>query len=133
MEIPEAGWEIGYRQESLIVNVYNAGDVPSGIRITFTALGEVRNPALLNVNTRDFVKFNIVLAAGDVLTVSTGYGEKEVTLNHNGIITDAFRHIDVDSTYLQLEVGDNLFRYSADSNEENLEVTIYHNDCYSGV
>ena len=124
------GWEIGYRQPSLIVNVYNSGDVKSGIRIEFRA---VTNPVLLNVDTREFIKLNISLVAGDVLTVSTGYGEKAVKLNRSGTITDAFRYLDVDSSYLQIAVGDNLFRYSADANAENLEVSIYHNNLYLGV
>ena len=82
------GWEIGYRQPSLIVNVYNSGDVKSGIRIEFRAIGAVTNPVLLNVDTREFIKLNISLVAGDVLTVSTGYGEKAVKLNRGGVITD---------------------------------------------
>ena len=127
------GWEIGYRQPSLIVNVYNSGDVKSGIRIEFRAIGAVTNPVLLNVDTREFIKLNISLVAGDVLTVSTGYGEKAVKLNRGGTITDAFRYLDVDSSYLQIAVGDNLFRYSADANAENLEVSIYHNNLYLGV
>ena len=102
------GWEIGYRQPSLIVNVYNSGDVKSGIRIEFRAIGAVTNPVLLNVDTREFIKLNISLVAGDVLTVSTGYGEKAVKLNRGGTITDAFRYLDVDSSYLQIAVGDNL-------------------------
>ena len=117
-------WEIGYRQPSLIVNVFNSGDVKSGIRIEFRALGALTNPQLLNVNTQEFIKANISLEAGDVLTVSTGYGEKSVKLTRNGA---------VDSSYLQLAVGDNLFRYSADTNAENLEVSIYHNNLYLGV
>lgn len=100
------GWEIGYRQPSLIVNVYNSGDVKSGIRIEFRAIGAVTNPVLLNVDTREFIKLNISLVAGDVLTVSTGYGEKAVKLNRGGTITDAFRYLDVDSSYLQIAVGD---------------------------
>ena len=55
------GWEIGYRQPSLIVNVYNSGDVKSGIRIEFRAIGAVTNPVLLNVDTREFIKLNISL------------------------------------------------------------------------
>lgn len=133
LEIPEDGWEIGYRQPSLIVNVYNDGDVQTGIRIEFRALGVVTNPSLLNVDTQEFIKLNIELIAGDVLTVSTGYGEKEVTLNRGGVVTDAFRYLDVDSSYLQLAVADNLFRYSAEGNLENLEVSIYHDDLYLGV
>lgn len=127
------GWQIGYRQPSLIVNVYNFGDVKSGLRIEFRALGTLSTPMLLNVDTQEFLKLNIDLEAGDVLSVSTGYGEKAVELTRNGITTDAFRYLDVDSSYLQLSVGDNLFRYSAESNEENLEVSIYHNNLYLGV
>lgn len=134
LEIPiDGSWEIGGRQPSLIVNVYNYGDVRAGIRIDFRALGEVDTPQLLNVNTGEFLKVNLTLEAGDVLSVSTGYGEKAVTLVRGGVETDAFRHLDVDSTYLQLEVGDNLFRYSAESNLSNLEVSIYHNNLYLGV
>lgn len=127
------GWQIGYRQPSLIVNVYNSGDVKSGIRIEFRALGTLSDPQLLNVNTQEYIKLNIDLVAGDVLTVSTGYGEKAVNLKRGGVTTDAFRYLDVESSYLQLAVGDNLFRYSAASNVENLEVSIYHNNLYLGV
>ena len=65
--------------------------------------------------------------------LSTGYGEKSVKLSRGGVESDAFRYLDVDSSYLQLAVGDNLFRYSADTNAENLEVSIYHNNLYLGV
>lgn len=133
-EIPAAtGWQVGYRQPSLIVNVLNDGDVKAGIRVEFRSLGIVKNPSLLNVDTQEFIKLNITMEAGDTLSVSTGYGEKEVTLKRGGATTDAFRYLDVDSSYLQLSVGDNLFRYSAEENLENLEVSIYHDDLYLGV
>lgn len=131
--VNEPQWQIGYRQPSLIVNVYNDGDVKAGIRVEFRALGVVGSPSLLNVDTQEFIKLNFTMEAGDVLSVSTGYGEKEVTLRRGGVASDAFRYLDVDSSYLQLSVGDNLFRYSAESNLENLEVSIYHNDLYLGV
>lgn len=134
VEIPIVeGWQIGFRQPSLIVNVYNDGDVKAGIRVEFRALGVVKNPSLLNVDTQEFIKLNIDLVAGDTLSVSTGYGEKEVTLKRGGATSDAFRYLDADSSYLQLSVGDNLFRYSAEENLENLEVSIYHDDLYLGV
>ena len=134
LEIDDAeGWEIGFREPSLIVNVYNRGDVRAGLRIDFRALGVVLNPFLLNVLTGEFIKLNITMEAGDVLTVNTGYGQKEVKFRRNGVTTDAFRYLDVDSSYLQLAVGDNLFRYDAASNLENLEVSLYHNNFYLGV
>lgn len=133
IEIPITGWEIGYRQPSLIVNVYNGGDVKSGIRVDFRALGLIVNPSILNVDTQEFIKLNLTMEAGDTLTVSTGYGQKEVTLRRGGETIDAFRYLDVDSSYLQLQVGDNLFRYDAESNVSSLEVSIYHNNLYLGV
>ena len=134
LEIPEAGLELGYREPSLIVNVYNGGDVKTGMRIVFRAIGSVTNPELLNVDTGEFIKFNnLTLLSGDVLTVSTYYGKKEITITSNGVVSDGFRYLDVDSTYIQLALGDNLFRYDAESNQENLEVSIYHNNKYLGV
>jgi len=89
--------------------------------------------ANISVTLRPSIKLNITLQAGDILSVSTGYGEKEVTLQRDGVTSDAFRYLDVDSTYFQLSVGDNLYRYSAEENLENLEVSIYHDDLYLGV
>ena len=85
------------------------------------------------MDTQEFIKMNVTLDAGDVLSISTGYGRKEVSLKRRGIVSNAFRYMDVDSTYLQLAAGDNLFRYDAESNLENLEVSIYHDDLYLGV
>ncbi len=126
-------WKMGYRQPSYIVNVENQGDVKTGIKIEFRALGVVETPKLLNVNTGEFIQINMTMAAGDIITVNTGYGEKDVSLYRGGETSDAFRYIDVDSSYMQLAVGDNLFRYSASSGLDNLEVSIYHDDLYLGV
>jgi len=135
LEIPEeTGMELGYREPSLIVNVYNAGDVKTGMRIDFRATGTVTDPKILNVDTGEYIKFNnLTLLAGDVLTASTHYGKKEVTIARDGVVNDGFRYLDVDSTYIQLSLGDNLFRYEAESNAESLEVSIYHNNKYLGV
>jgi len=134
LEIPiEGTWEIGWRELSLIVNVFNGGDVRAGMRISFRALGTLRNPSLLNITTGEFIKINIEMIAGDVLTINTGYGEKGATLLRAGEIMDAFRFLDPDSTYLQLEVGDNIFRYDADENMPNLDVAIHHHNFYLGV
>lgn len=133
LEIPEEGIEFGYRQPSLIVNVYNSGDVKSGIRVLFRALGEVTNPMITNVNTQEILQINMRMVDGDELTVSTGYGEKWATLNQGGDISEALNYVDVDSVFLQLLPGDNLIRYSADTGLENLEVSIFHNNLYLGV
>ena len=133
-EIPEEGMELGYREPSVIVNVYNEGDVKSGMRVEFRAIGTVVNPMLLNVNTREYIKLiDTTMQAGDVMVINTEYGKKSVTLTREGEVLDYFRHIDVDSTFMQLSIGDNIFRYDAEDGIMSLEATIYHNNKYLGV
>ena len=132
-EILEEGIELGYREPSLIVNVLNKGDVATGMRIQFKALATVVNPSLFNVNTREYFKINRTMEAGEVITVTTHFQNKRVELNKNGVISNAFNWIDLESTFLQLEQGDNIFRYDADEGLDNLEVSIYFNPQYLGV
>jgi hypothetical protein len=133
LELFEEGIELGYREPSLIVNVFNSGDVPCGMRIQFKALATVANPNLFNVNTREYFKINRTMEAGEVITVTTHFQNKRVELNKNGVVSNAFNWIDLNSTFLQLEPGDNLFRYDADNGIDNLEVSIYYTPQYLGV
>lgn len=63
----------GYRAESVIVDCYNEGDVSTGMRIRFTALGTVSNPILLNVDTEEFIQINATMKTGDVIEINTKY------------------------------------------------------------
>ena len=122
---PEEGIELGYREPSVIVNVYHEGDVKSGMRVEFKAIGTVVNPVLLNVNTQKYLKLiDTTMVAGDVITINTDYGSKGATLTRDGEAIDYFRHIDADSTFMQLAIGDNVFRYDAESGVTALEATI---------
>lgn len=133
-EITEEGIELGYREPSIIVDVYNEGDVTSGMRIEFRAKGTVVNPVLLNVENQEYIKMiDTTMQAGDIITVNTDYGQKGVTRKRGNEVIDFSRHIDVDSTYMQLKRDDNIFRYDAEAGVDNLEATIYHSNKYLGV
>ena len=123
----------GYREESLIVDVYNPGHVATGMRIKLKALGQLTGPSLLNVNTREFLKLNMTLYAGDVVDIDTSYGKKTVVLTRAGVKSNVYRYIDVDSTFMQLDIGDNVFRYDAESGLDSLDVTLSFNAMYLGV
>lgn len=131
--IPEDGFIFGHREPNLIVNVINESDLSCPLRIEFKALGTVINPSLFNVNTREFVRINKVIDAGEVITVTTDFGNKKVQSYINGVSRNAFNYIDLNSTFLQLDVGDNLFRYDAEQNIDNLEVSIYYKPQFLGV
>lgn len=123
----------GVREPSLIVNVYNSGAVATGMRIVFKALGTLTGPSLVNVYTQEYFKINKTMYAGEMIEVITTVGEKKVIALTNGIETNYFKYRDLDSTWLQLDVGDNLFRYDADAGIDNLEVYIYFSNKYLEV
>lgn len=133
LELSADGIEIGYRSEILTANVYNDGDVESGMRIELKALATVVNPSFVNIITKDFIKLNTTMVKGQVITISTYYGEKRITSKLAGIETNLFNSIAQGSKFLQLEPGDNLFRYNADTGIDYLSVSIYHKDRYLGV
>lgn len=133
LELVEEGIEMGFREPSLIVNIYNPGDVPCGMEIRFKALATVVNPSLFNVNTREFLKINKTMTAGEAIIVTTHFGNKRVESWLNGVSTNAFNWLDLSSTFLQLDPGDNLLRYDAEEGLDNLEVDIYYTPQYLGV
>ncbi|KMY52277.1 hypothetical protein AC625_08460 [Peribacillus loiseleuriae] len=125
LEIPEdTGIEMGYRSQSLIVNVKNEGQESTGMIIRFKALGTLKNPSLVNVNTYELLKLNTTMIAGDIIEISTFKRKKKLTLTRNGVTSNIFNQLDLASTFLQLEIGDNLFRYNADEGLDNLEVSM---------
>ncbi len=128
------GMIFGNREPSVIVNVTNDGDVKSGIKVAFKATGTVVNPSIINVETGEFIKtINLTMSAGDILSISTYYGKKSVELISGDTVTNGFRYLDSESTFLQLALGDNLLKYDADVTPENLDISIYHNNNYLGV
>lgn len=133
LTIPKSGMIFGYKEPSLIANVINNGDVECGLTIEFIAKGTVKNPSLLNINTQEYIKVNRAMVAGERITVSTGYNNKKIVSELDGITTNIMNYLDLNSTFLQLEVGDNLFRYDADDNLSQLEVNIRYTQRYLGI
>ncbi len=124
LEIPVAGVEMGYRSPNLIANVINDGQESTGMTIRFKALGTLSNPSLLNVNTYETLKVNIALSGGDIVEVSTHKRRKYVKLIRGGVESNIFNLLDLSSTFLQLNVGDNLFGFDATAGLENLDISM---------
>lgn len=134
--IPEEGVAFGKRIESLIANVYNGGQETIGMLMRFRAFGTVVNPSLINVNTYEEFKLNFTMQGGDVIEVSTYQGRKSITLIRNNVRSNIFHARKLLSKFLQLEIGDNLFRYDAENGEvgrNNLEIQIQFTPRLIGV
>ncbi len=130
---PPGGVMFGLRQPSLIIAIENKGSVSVGMRMVFKATGTLVNPCLININTQEYYKINKTMQAGEEIAVDTIIGEKSIKGTINGEESNYFKYRDLNSTWLQLAVGDNLFRYDADSNVGNLEVYIYYSNKYLEV
>lgn len=133
LELVEGGIEMGHRAPSLIVDVNNSGDVEAGMTIIFRALATLTNPSLFDVNTREYMKINKSMVAGETIIIDTAFGNKKIIDSNNSIETNAFMYIDLNSTFLQLAKGDNYFRYNADTGIDNLECEILFTPQYLGV
>lgn len=135
LEIPaETGIEMGYREPSSVVNVYNTSDAVAPLRLQFKAIGTVVNPSIINVETEEILKIEKTMQPGDIITINTERGSEYVRQERNGVISNIFNNLSLESDpHLSLEVGDNLLRYNAEEFITNLEVTIYFTPQYVGV
>ena len=123
--IPQStGILMGLREPSLLATLNNGGDIDTGLLVTFSCTSTVTNPSLLNVDTREFIKINKVMSAGEQIIISTGSGEKYIKGIVNGVEYNYFKYMDFDSAWLQLHTGENTLKYDADNNVDGLEVLI---------
>ena len=132
--LPDKGVVFGKRTASLIVPLLNNGSVSVGMKIVFKANGTVINPSLINVNTQEEFTINKTMVSGEEIIINTNIGEKSVNGKiGNGKYINYFMYKNIDSSWLQLDVGDNLFRYNADEGIDNLDVFVYFYNRYLEV
>lgn len=127
------GIELGYRKPNLIVNIVNKGMVESGVKIVFKAESTVINPALYNVKTSEFIKLKSAMLPGDVIEINTNLKRKKIERIRNKKRSNIFSELDLESTFITLKVGDNLFRATADEGELYLDCYIIWDSKFLGV
>lgn len=114
-------------------SILNYGDIVTGVLIKINALGEIENPKIFNVETREYMILNTVLYRGDLVEINTRFGEKSIILIRNGVESSIVGDLEDGSTWFQLEVGDNVFTLNADSGVENMYTSFEVIDQYEGV
>lgn len=116
-----------------VVDVCNAGETETGVIIEMTASGTVVNPTIYCVDTNEKFALNLTLYASDILTINTIAGEKSVTLNHEGDVTNCLKYVERGSSWLKVERGDNLFTYSADEGDDLIQILFKFRTKYEAV
>ena len=116
------------------VEVENDGNVETGLTIVMYAKDSIKNPKIFNYETNEFLGLNFTMQTGDEITITTGQGDKKITLLRGGVETNIFNYLDKNSTWLQLNPGGSVFVYEVEEgNVINLDIVIKHYDLYEGV
>jgi hypothetical protein len=126
---PEQGIPLGEYDTIRTKQFYNDGDVAVGMEINIVAFDTVTNPIIYDGNgnffglgksppapksgmLRDYAPSDnrFIMQAGDNVVITTHKGNKTVRLNGEMV----YQHIKPQSTWLQLEAGDNVFTINSD-------------------
>lgn len=129
----DKGTIMGIRQQSLIAQINNIGDIETGILFTLEAIGAVKNPSITEVNTQQHIWIDKNLVAGEVVTISTEDGNKYVKGVLNLVESNYFKYRRLDSAWIKMRRGNNVFQYDCESGKENLNVTISYSPKYLEV
>ncbi len=106
--------------------IENSGDVTVGIEVRIIALGTVTNPVLSN-SAGEYIGANVTMTGNDEIIITTGKGEKAITLNGDNIMSKLRRG----STWLQLQTGEDEYTIdSEDGTEGNMYFTITYKRRY---
>jgi hypothetical protein len=111
----------------------NDGDVETPIFVTFhgPATAPIR---IINVTTGEFIEVNQSLLVNERLEINTAFGQKRVTkVLADGTKINAFHYISLDSTFFQLQPGNNLLDYSTGADYERAAVNITWRNRYLSV
>lgn len=118
------------------------GDANVGMLIIVHAVGDVEGLMIANIENGekmiiDTAKLKTmtgnVLTTGDTLYINTIRGQKSVNLLRDGETINVLNCLSKDSDWFELSKGNNLFVYSADKGDTNLQFSIQHRIIYEGI
>ncbi len=112
--------------------INNNGDAPASLVITIP--GPVDTPSITNLTTGAFIKVNTPIYVHQKMMIKTGFGEKSVTIyDENGESFNAFHYIDLESTFFQLELGENVLRFQAEEGNDTAAIGLQYKRLYAGI
>lgn len=118
------------------------GDEDTGVVITIYFLGSVGDFYIYNFTTNQIMHFETPMVgvpdilnpiAGDTIIISTLRGAKSATLIRSGISYNILNSLGAFSDWFRVQKGDNVFGYSADVGQENIQMSISHRIVYGGI
>lgn len=130
-------WKLGYHEYKPLLTITNKGDKPTGFILKFEAEADTKNPSLVNVKTEERISFTaeggLEMQAGDILEVSTYENSCYCHLIRGENVENVFYKLSYDSTFFQLDLGENILRYGATLNEKSLFANVTFEEITVGV
>ena len=129
---------ISEHMANLLATITNPSSTVQGLRIVFSATGEVINPFLTDVKRQETLQIGtekkpFIMHNGDTITVTTFLSNMHIIQTSGGIETEITNKAVWPIAWLKLHPGENLFRYGALSGEQALQVQIWHRQSYGGA
>ena len=122
--------------------VYYDGDAETGCRIEIHAIGNVEMVTIYNVKTGDKMILDTnkletltghKLISGDTIIINTVKGNKFINLIRDGVTINVLNILGKDAEWFQLVKGDNLFAYTAEYGEANIQFMVETQILFEGV
>lgn len=127
-------WKISERTYQPLQTIKNKGSLETGFIVRMTATAEVKAPKIVKVDTQETIEFpNLTLQSGETLEINTHDNEKYCHLIKEDSVVNAFPDMSYESTFFKLNKGDNVIRYSSETNEKSLEVVLTFDEVMAGI
>lgn len=127
-------WKISERTYRPLQTIKNKGSLETGFLVRMTATAEVKAPKIVKVDTQEVIEFpNLTLQSGETLEINTHDNEKYCHLIKEDSVVNAFPDMSYESTFFKLNKGDNVIRYSSETNEKSLEVVLTFDEVMAGI
>ncbi len=123
-------FSVASKVNTLMMAIESTSSTTLGLRIRFTASGEVENPKLIDVTRQITTEAGLTMHDGDELEITTGKNNKNAYLTSDGITSNVINTITYPPKWVQLYRGDNLLRYDADSGLDSLSVDVFYRQKY---
>ncbi len=136
LKIPKnEGIKFGRKNTTSMATLVNRNNIEFGVTITFNANDRVVNPSIFNVESREEMKIEKTMEAGDKIVITTYRQNKNIIFipASTGIEENINNLMVYGSKFLQVHINTNTFRYNADEGVDNLEAVIKYLNEYEAI
>lgn len=128
-----------FSEESLVTQktINNLGDVSTGMIVTIIPLyNSISGFTLTNVTTGEQLKIKYTIDTDSYIVLNTRLGEEDIYIvdKETGDTQSLISVIDIDSAFIQLQRGENMFLYSInDESDGMLDISIEYTERFFNI